>query len=273
MRGMRTIASAWAVIAMGIGCGDEGVNGDANEVGIDAGASQGDGGTGGTGRRDGGTPVALGPCEGVAMATADEAGEAPSVYGGAWTPAPTEGCTFVDGEGRTVTMNAMQHRMLYRVNEVRALQTAEDGRARPMLEADLCLQEFSQGYAETQPGAHSAMNTSWYALPGGGQGTGGNFIGENLGISGGQTRDPMAAVDLRILGWWNSGSTDSGHRGNMLDPEWTKGGMGVRFEGSTIHGIQTFSRAYANWLWGWDPCSEPPAANDPWSTIPEPIPR
>jgi hypothetical protein len=219
-------------------------------------------------------PIAVGgPCTDVARATAAQAGAAPSVYGGTWTPAPTAGCAFVDADGRTVNLTATQHRMLFRVNEVRALQTAADKRARPMLEADVCLHEFSQGYAESKPGGHSAMNLSWYKIPGGGQGTGGNFIGENYGAHGGYTSDPMAAVDRLVNGWWNSGGTDSGHRGNMLDPQWTKGGMGVVTNGSSALGIQTFSRKYANWLFGWKPCTQPPKVNDPSSTIPEPIKR
>lgn len=218
------------------------------------------------------TPVG-GPCDKAPKATAAEAGKPPSVYGSAWTPAPTEACTFTDGDGRTVNLTAEQHRMLYRVNEVRALQSAADGRKRGVLEADFCLQEFSQAYAASSPGGHSAMNLSFYAIPGGGQGTGGNFIGENYGAHGGYTKDPMAAVDKLIAGWWSSGGTDSGHRGNMLDPEWTKGGMGVVVKGSSALGLQTFSRKYANWLSGWDPCSKPPKMNDPMSTIPQPLKR
>jgi len=101
--------------------------------------------------------------------------------------------------------------MIYRVNEVRALQTADDGVARP-----------------------------------------------------------LAATDRLINGWWNSGSTTRGHRGNMLNPKWTKGGMGVLVKGGSSVSVQTFSRKYANWLWGWAPCSQPPKVNDPMSTIPEP---
>jgi len=182
-----------------------------------------------------------------------------------------QGCTFVDGDGRSVTLTAAQHRMIHRVNELRAQQSAVDGRARPSLEADFCLQEFSQGFAESKPGGHSAMNLSFYAIPGGGQGTGGNFIGENYGAHGGYTSDPMAAVDRLINGWWNSGGTDSGHRGNMLDPKWNKAGMGVVVTGSSALAIQTFSRKHASWLSGWRPCSQPPRARDPMSTIPEPL--
>lgn len=219
-------------------------------------------------------PVAVaGPCGDSPKATATQAGNAPSVYKGAWTPAPTEACSFVDAESRTVNLTAAQHRMLFRVNEVRALQAAEDGRARPMLEADYCLQEFSQGYTESDPSGHSPMNLSWYPMPNGGQGTGGNFIGENYGAHGGYTSDAMAAVDRLINGWWNSGGTDSGHRGNMLNPRWKKGGMGVVIQGSSALSVQTFSREYANWLWGWDPCTKPPKQNDPQSTIPMPIKR
>jgi len=54
----------------------------------------------------------------------------------------------------------------------------------------------------------------------------------------------------------------------MLDPRWTKGGMGVVVNGSSALGLQTFSRKYANWLSGWAPCSHPPRTNDPMSTIP-----
>ena len=216
-------------------------------------------------------PQVGGPCASVPKAVASGAGSAPSVYGGAWTPAPTQGCSFVDGEGRTVNLSATQHRMIYRVNELRALQTGVDGVQRPMLEADFCLQEFSQGYVESGPGGHSKMNLSMYPIPGGGAGSGGNFIGENYGAHGGYTSDPMAATDRLINGWWNSGSTNTGHRGNMLDPEWTKGGMGIVVKGSSAVSIQTFSRKYANWLWGWTPCTKPPKVNDPMSTIPNPL--
>lgn len=216
-------------------------------------------------------PPVGGPCSDVKKAVVAPGDPSPSVYQGAWTPAPTEGCTFVDQEGRTVNLTAAQHRMLYRVNEVRALQSALDGRPRPMLEADFCLQEFSQGYAATKPGGHSKMNTSLYAMPGGGRGSGGNFIGENLGAHGGYTDDPTRAVDRLINGWWNSGGTDSGHRGNMLNPRWKKGGMGVVINGRSALSIQTFSREYANWLWGWEPCTQPPKQNDLQSTIPLPL--
>jgi len=60
--------------------------------------------------------------------------------------------------------------MLCRVNEVRALQSAADGRDRPALEADHCLQEFSQTYAESNPRGHSAMNLAWYRIPGAARG-------------------------------------------------------------------------------------------------------
>lgn len=217
-------------------------------------------------------PVRSGPCADVPMAVGPSAPPPPSVYGGRWTPAPTEGCTFVDGEGRTVTLTDVQHRMLYRTNEVRRLQTAVDGVARPMLEADFCLQEFSQGYAETQPGGHSLMNTHLYKkAAGGGFASGGKWIGENLHMhSGSKYKDRMSSVDAAIVGWWNSGDTNRGHRGNMLNPEWAKGGMGVdtTSTGSRLHGIQTFSRNYANWTWGWTPCSNPPRVNDPMSTVP-----
>lgn len=231
-------------------------------------------GAGGAGGAAPSAPVAsAGPCKDAMKAVGAGAGNAPSVYKGSWTPAPTEPCSFVDQDGRTVNLTASQHRMLYRVNEVRALQSAEDGRARPALEADFCLQEFSQGYIESGPGGHSAMNLSFYRLPNGGQGTGGNFIGENYGAHGGYTSDAMSAVDRLINGWWNSGGTDSGHRGNMLNPRWKKGGMGVLIRGSSASSVQTFSREYANWLWGWDPCTQPPKQNDPQSTIPMPIMR
>jgi len=59
----------------------------------------------------------------------------------------------------------------------------------------------------------------------------------------------------------------------MLDPRWTKGGMGVVVNGSSALGLQTFSRKYANWLSGWAPCSHPPRTNDPMSTIPEVLNR
>lgn len=216
-------------------------------------------------------PEIGGPCDSVPKAVAPSAGNAPSVYGGAWTPAPTEGCSFVDGEGRTVNLTSTQHRMIYRVNEVRALQTAVDGVQRPMLEADFCLQEFAQGYLDAGNTGHSQMNLTMYPIPGGGMGSGGNFIGENYGMHSGYTSDPMAATDKLINGWWNSGSTTTGHRGNMLKPQWTKGGMGVVAKGSTAIGLQTFSRKYANWLWGWSPCTDPPKVNDPMSTIPNPL--
>ena len=217
-------------------------------------------------------PMPSGPCGSVPMAVGPSAPAPPSVYGGTWTPAPTQGCTFVDGEGRTLTLTDVQHRMLYRTNEVRKLQSAVDGVSRPMLEADFCLQEFSQGYAETKPGGHSTMNTHLYKKTDGtGYASGGKWIGENLHMhSGSKYNDRMSSVDAAIVGWWNSGDTNSGHRGNMLNPQWQKGGMGVYVNstGSTLYGIQTFSRSYANWTWGWTACTNPPKVNDPMSTVP-----
>jgi uncharacterized protein YkwD len=217
-------------------------------------------------------PKILGPCGSVPMAVGPTAPSPPSVYGGKWTPAPTKGCSFVDGEGRTVTLTDVQHRMLYRTNEVRALQSAADGVKRATLEADFCLQEFSQGYAETKPGGHSKMNTHLYKRTDGkGYASGGKWIGENLHMhSGSKYKDRMSSVDAAIVGWWNSGSTTTGHRGNMLNPKWGKGGMGVYVTstGSTLWGIQTFSRDYANWTWGWTPCTNPPKVNNPDSTVP-----
>jgi uncharacterized protein YkwD len=117
------------------------------------------------------------------------------------------------------------------------------------------------------------MNLSLYRYGRNGFASGGHWIGENYGGHGGYTKDPHAAVDRLVNGWWNSGGTDSGHRGNMLDPEWTKGGMGVVIRGSSAVSIQTFSRKHASWRSGWPRCSRPPSPENPDSTIPLPLER
>ncbi|HYY10590.1 MAG TPA: CAP domain-containing protein [Kineosporiaceae bacterium] len=219
-----------------------------------------------------GRPVAKGAedCVRGTMRRAAGAGRAPVQYASGWTAAPTRGCTVTDAQGRTVRLTAVQNRMLYRVNEMRMLQNAKDSKRRAMLYPDFCLTELAQGYAASNPAGHNPLLMKMYPFAGGrGSATGSSWINENLGAHGGYTNDPMAAVDRLVYNWFTSGTLQFGHYGNMMNPTWRYGGMGVVIKGSSALGIQNFSHSAAMYTYPTGKgCSRPPAERSGDSTVP-----
>ncbi len=190
-------------------------------------------------------------------------------YRRGWTPAPVAGCRVTDAQGRVTVLTAEQNRMLYRVNEMRRLQNAVDSRRRPILYPDFCLSELAQDYAASNPSGHNPLLMKMYPIGRTGSGTGSNWINENLGMHGGYTSNRMAAVDRLVYGWYTSGSLTTGHYGNMMDPNWGHGGMGVVVRGSSALGIQTFSAHHAMYTYpSGKGCTKPPRKRSGDSTVP-----
>ena len=217
-------------------------------------------------------------CEEVKKeAATKDSGKAPIQYTEGWTPAPVEGCTIKDPQGRTVVLNAQQNRMLFRVNEMRRAQNAKDGLKRPVLFPDFCIAELSQGYADTKPHGHNPLLMAMYPFTSGssgsGSGSGSSWINENYGTHSGYTSDPMAAVDQLIYGWFTSGTLTSGHYGNMMNPKWTQGGFGTKIQGASALGIQNFSHRPAMFTYpDGKACSQPPNPLNPDSSVPPSAP-
>lgn len=216
-------------------------------------------------------PAGLGACPDARTAKAGSAsGKAPVQFTNGWTSAPVEGCSYTDKQGRTYTVSAAQNRMLYRVNQMRTLQNAKDGKKRPVLKPDFCLQELAQDYTESGPGGHNPLLMKMYAVPGGGgAATGSVWIGENYGMHGGYTSKRMAQVDRLVYNWFTSGSLTSGHYGNMMDRTWRRAGFGIVADGSSVLSIQNFSADPAYYAYpGGKKCSKPPKKKYASSTVP-----
>lgn len=159
--------------------------------------------------------------------------------------------------------------MLFRVNEMRRLQNQRDGRRRPVLYPDYCLQELAQGYASSKPRGHNPLLMRMYPIGSNGSGTGSNWINENYGMHGGYTSNAMAAVDRLVHGWFTSGTLTTGHYGNMMNRIWTQGGMGVVIRGSSALGIQNFSHSPAMYRYpSGRSCTKPPKPLRGDSTVP-----
>ncbi len=201
-------------------------------------------------------------------AATSQSGPAPVQFANGWDAAPVQGCSYTDSMGRTVNLSAEENRMLYRVNEMRSVQDAKDHQGRKQLLPDFCLYQFARKYIATRPSGHSPMTLKMYPF-GNGSGSGSSWIGENYGSNGGQSNDKFALVDIRVYGWFTSGTLTTGHYGNIMNPQWTSTGMGILSGSGSIVSTQNFAANWAMWTdVDGSKCSTPPTPLSKNATLP-----